>query len=189
MGPVIPHLSSWLLVIAAGVNSCIGNLLLKQSQCTRNADGLVGLLSSPWFVGGLVFYGVNVILFAKALEHLPMSSAYSVLASVAFALVAGPATRSLPCDEHNPEQQSIAIHECRSVISERDAGITDRDVAEGSLSLFVSDCRYRIKALWSHGDDFCLWYKRLLSQRFQGRPRARSTGGWGDQITAAAART
>ncbi len=86
---MIPHLSSWLLVIAAGVNSCIGNLLLKQSQCTRNADGLVGLLSSPWFVGGLAFYGVNVILFAKALEYLPVSRAYPVLAGVAFALVAG----------------------------------------------------------------------------------------------------
>lgn len=86
---MIPHLSSWLLVIAAGVNSCIGNLLLKQSQRTGGTNGLVGLLVSPWFLAGLTFYGVNVILFAKALENLPVSRAYPVLAGVGFALVAG----------------------------------------------------------------------------------------------------
>lgn len=89
MGAVIPHLSSWLLVIAAGVNSCIGNLLLKQSQRTGSTEGLAGLLFSPWFIAGLAFYGVNVILFAKALENLPVSRAYPVLAGVGFALVAG----------------------------------------------------------------------------------------------------
>lgn len=78
---------SWLLVLAAGVNSCIGNLLLKQSRLAAREGGLVELLFSPWFLGGLAFYGINVILFAKALDHLPVSSAYPVLAGAGFALL------------------------------------------------------------------------------------------------------
>lgn len=78
---------SWLLVLAAGVNSCIGNLLLKQSRVAATDGGLAALLFSPWFIGGLAFYGINVILFAKALDNLPVSAAYPVLAAVGFALL------------------------------------------------------------------------------------------------------
>lgn len=78
---------SWMLVLAAGVNSCIGNLLLKQSRLANHESGLGALLFSPWFIGGLAFYGINVILFAKALDHLPVSSAYPVLACAGFALL------------------------------------------------------------------------------------------------------
>jgi len=80
----------WILVLAAGVNSCIGNLMLKQSRIVAQAAGDAGLLTlllSPWFLGGLAFYGVNVILFAKALDKLPVAAAYPVLAGVGFALL------------------------------------------------------------------------------------------------------
>ena len=78
---------SWLLVLSAGVNSCIGNVLLKQSRLVAKDGGLVELMFSPWFLGGLAFYGINVILFAKALDHLPVSAAYPVLAGAGFALL------------------------------------------------------------------------------------------------------
>ena len=42
---------------------------------------------SLWFIGGLLFYIVNVVLFAKALDRLPVSIAYPVLAGVGFALL------------------------------------------------------------------------------------------------------
>lgn len=80
-------LVSWGLVLAAGLNSCIGNLLLKRSRLEPQ-DGLILQLISPWFVGGLFFYGINVVLFAKSLDHLPVSRAYPVLAGFGFMLVA-----------------------------------------------------------------------------------------------------
>lgn len=80
---------AWTLVIVAGVNSCIGNLLLKQAQQGCCASGTFRLVLCPWFIAGLAFYGINVLLFAKALEALPVSRAYPVLSGVAFSLVAG----------------------------------------------------------------------------------------------------
>jgi multidrug transporter EmrE-like cation transporter len=78
---------AWSLVLLAGINSCIGNLLLKKSRLVATDGGLFALLLSPWFLGGLFFYGINVILFAKALERLPVSQAYPVLAGSGFALL------------------------------------------------------------------------------------------------------
>lgn len=77
----------WSLIFVAGVNSCIGNLLLKRSRLGTSDSSLVSLLLSPWFISGLVFYAINVVLFAKALDKLPVSLAYPVLAGVGFALI------------------------------------------------------------------------------------------------------
>ncbi|NEO84357.1 MAG: EamA family transporter [Spirulina sp. SIO3F2] len=78
----------WLLVILAGLNNCLGSLLLKQSRLVATDNSLASLLFSPWFIGGLCVYGINVVLFAKALEKLPVSAAYPVLAGLGFALIA-----------------------------------------------------------------------------------------------------
>ncbi|MDB6055276.1 MAG: small multidrug resistance family protein [Verrucomicrobiales bacterium] len=86
MNPLSSAKIAWLLVLAAGVNSCAGNLMLKRSRL-HHSGSFVTLLSSPWFMGGLLFYGVNVLLFAKALEKLPVSQAYPVLAGFGFALL------------------------------------------------------------------------------------------------------
>jgi multidrug transporter EmrE-like cation transporter len=80
--------SARILVVAAGINTCIGNLLLKRSRLEATDPGIVSLLLSPWFISGLVFYGINVILFAKALDKLPVSAAYPVLAGMGFGLIA-----------------------------------------------------------------------------------------------------
>jgi len=80
--------TAWLLVLVAGINSCIGNLLLKQSRLvTPKGSGLLNMFLSPWFIGGLVFYGINVVLFAKALDKLPVSVAYPALAGSGFAML------------------------------------------------------------------------------------------------------
>jgi multidrug transporter EmrE-like cation transporter len=81
-------LNAWLLILAAGVNSMIGNVLLKQSRLAGPSATFVDQVRSPWFIGGLVFYGINVVLFAKALDRLPVSAAYPVLAACGFALLA-----------------------------------------------------------------------------------------------------
>jgi multidrug transporter EmrE-like cation transporter len=85
-----PRLIGWTLVLVAAVLNGGGSLLLKQSRirAAELADHSIGgLLFSPWFLGGLACYGINVILFAKALEKLPVSVAYPVLAGASLALI------------------------------------------------------------------------------------------------------
>ncbi|WP_085027671.1 DMT family transporter [Ensifer aridi] len=77
-----------VLVLAAGLNSCIGNMLLKWSRASLPADaGLADKLFSMGFIGGLAFYGVNVVLFAKALDSMEVSIAYPILAGSGFAML------------------------------------------------------------------------------------------------------
>ena len=77
---------AWFLVLLAGVNSTIGNLMLKQSRSVPSDTFLCSLLD-PWFIGGLFFYGLNVVLFAKSLDYLPVSIAYPVLSGSGFILL------------------------------------------------------------------------------------------------------
>ncbi len=80
--------NTWSFVFAASINTCIGNLLLKRSRLEAPDPGLVSLLLSPWFISGLVFYSINVVLFGKALDKLPVSTAYPVFAGLGFGLIA-----------------------------------------------------------------------------------------------------
>ncbi len=78
-----------MFVLAAGVKSCIGNLLLKWSRTSAPPDATtLAKLLSPGFVGGMAFYAVNVVLFAKALDEMEVSVAYPILAGAGFALLA-----------------------------------------------------------------------------------------------------
>jgi len=78
-----------ILVLAAGLNSCIGNILLKWSSASVPSDArLVDKFLSIGFIGGLAFYGINVVLFAKALDSMEVSVAYPILAGSGFAMLA-----------------------------------------------------------------------------------------------------
>lgn len=79
---------AWSLVLAAGVNTCIANLLLKRSRIEAIDSSLLSLLLSPWMISALIFFGINVVLFTKALDKLPVSAAYPVLAGLGFSLLA-----------------------------------------------------------------------------------------------------
>ena len=79
---------SWSLVLIAAINSGIGNLLLKKSRIEAADPGLLTLLLSPWFMAAILVYGINLIVFAKALDSLPVSVAYPVFAAIGFSLVA-----------------------------------------------------------------------------------------------------
>jgi multidrug transporter EmrE-like cation transporter len=77
------------LVLLAGVNSCIGNLALKYSRTLAAPDaGFIEKMLNIYFVGGMAFYAINVLLFAKALDSAPVSIAYPILASASFAILA-----------------------------------------------------------------------------------------------------
>jgi len=76
-------LFAWLLIFLASINSAIGNLLLKKSRESQNISFLDSLYDL-WFISGIFFYAINVLLFVKALEFLPVSIAYPALAGLGF---------------------------------------------------------------------------------------------------------
>lgn len=84
MIPGINSSSAWLLVAAAGLLSTFGNLCLKKASVVSSGTNFIGMIFQPWFIGGMFFYGMNVILFATALQHLAVSKAYPVLAAIGF---------------------------------------------------------------------------------------------------------
>lgn len=75
---------AWLFVVAAGLLSTVGNLCLKKASVVSSGMNFIGLIFQPYFIGGMFFYGVNVILFATALQYLAVSKAYPVLAAIGF---------------------------------------------------------------------------------------------------------
>ena len=76
--------SAWVFVVVAGLLSTFGNLCLKKASVISDGAGLIGMMFQPYFIGGLFFYGLNVILFSKALQYLDVSKAYPVLAAIGF---------------------------------------------------------------------------------------------------------
>jgi multidrug transporter EmrE-like cation transporter len=82
------NLNAWSLLFIAAFNNSLGSLFLKKSRLAASDPSLLSLLFSPWFIAGLCIYGINVVLFAKALEKLPVSQAYPVFAGLGFGLIA-----------------------------------------------------------------------------------------------------
>ncbi len=81
------NLTAWGLLFIAAMNNSLGSLLLKKSRLVASDPGLLTLLFSPWFLAGLSVYGINLVLFTKALEKLPLSQAYPVFAGLGFGLI------------------------------------------------------------------------------------------------------
>lgn len=75
---------AWLFIAVAGLLSTFGNLCLKKASVAASGMNFIGMIFQPWFIGGMVFYGMNVILFATALQHIAVSKAYPVLAAIGF---------------------------------------------------------------------------------------------------------
>lgn len=74
----------WLfLLVAALLNAC-ANLLLKRSSI--GTEGL-GQYLSVFFLVGIALFGLNVVIYAKALQGIPVAFAYPVLVGLGFILV------------------------------------------------------------------------------------------------------
>ena len=81
---MFPHWQAWTLMVAAALNTALANVFIKESRIRDHAPGLAGMLFSPLFIVGLVFFGFSLLLSTKALETLPVSLAYPVQAGSAF---------------------------------------------------------------------------------------------------------
>ncbi|MER9632430.1 SMR family transporter [Mesorhizobium sp. M0296] len=79
---------SLIQVLLAGVNSAIGSILLKWSRTSLPVDaGRADEFLSMGFIGGVIFYGINVVLYAKTLDSMEVSIAYPIVAGSGFAMV------------------------------------------------------------------------------------------------------
>ncbi|HEY6528101.1 MAG TPA: SMR family transporter [Cellvibrionaceae bacterium] len=76
--------TAWIFIVIAGLFSTAGNLCLKKASTVAIDMNFIGMIFQPYFIGGLFFYGLNVILFVSALRHLDVSKAYPVLAAIGF---------------------------------------------------------------------------------------------------------
>ncbi|TNE63840.1 MAG: QacE family quaternary ammonium compound efflux SMR transporter [Alphaproteobacteria bacterium] len=77
-----------LYVLLAAVNSTVGNVLLKLSRRSLAPDaGFLTEVMSPFFIGAIGFYAINVFLFARALDHMPVNVGYPILAASGFTLL------------------------------------------------------------------------------------------------------
>ena len=75
---------SWSFVIVAGLNSTFGNMLLKKGSYLEQGGNFPERIFNVWFLSGIIFYMVNVLLFYHSLRVLPVSLAYPVLAGTGF---------------------------------------------------------------------------------------------------------
>ena len=79
----------YMLLVLAAIFSTLGNLTLKMSK-TENLAFLPEWLSHlrPLFFLAVVFYILNLLVFSKSLEFLPVNIAYPMLASLGFVFLA-----------------------------------------------------------------------------------------------------
>jgi multidrug transporter EmrE-like cation transporter len=76
----------WLLLVAAILLNSVANILLKKFSSTVVVASPLDYLN-PWFIAGLACFGINVLLYAKALEALPLGIAYPVLVGLSVLIV------------------------------------------------------------------------------------------------------
>ncbi|WP_016873302.1 DMT family transporter [Chlorogloeopsis fritschii PCC 9212] len=65
----------WLFMAGSACCNSAGSILLKQSRLVAVNSSFLETLLSPWFLSALVIYSTGLLLFAKALDRLPVSTA------------------------------------------------------------------------------------------------------------------
>jgi small multidrug resistance pump len=81
-------MSPWLLLSIAALVNSVASILLKQARVVAEGSAIWLMIYSPWFLAACFCYVLNVFLFAKALDFLPVSLVYPTYAGAGFALIA-----------------------------------------------------------------------------------------------------
>jgi len=81
--------STLILVLLAALCSTVGNILLKASSMYVPAGApFYAKFFSLFFIGAVVFYVMNLGFFSRALDSMPVSVGYPILATSGFAMLA-----------------------------------------------------------------------------------------------------
>lgn len=81
-------MNAWMIVFLAAFVNSVAGMLLKQSRVVADGSAVWLLIFSPWFIAACFCYLGNIFLFAKSLDHLPVSLVYPAYAGAGFALIA-----------------------------------------------------------------------------------------------------
>jgi multidrug transporter EmrE-like cation transporter len=83
------NLEAFILLILAAFFSTVGNLILKISK-TAELDFLPYWLVElrPLFFLAVVCYMLNLLIFSRVLQYLPVNISYPILASLGFIMLA-----------------------------------------------------------------------------------------------------
>jgi multidrug transporter EmrE-like cation transporter len=76
----------WFLMAVSACCNSAGSILLKRSRLVAVNSSFLETLLSPWFLAALIIYSVGLLLFAKALDHFPVSIAVPFSTGVGFIL-------------------------------------------------------------------------------------------------------
>lgn len=77
----------WLALICAILFNTAGNFFIKHFSLTSDVQNPLSYLN-PWFILGIVFFGVNVFFYSWALKDIPLVVAYPILIGISICLVA-----------------------------------------------------------------------------------------------------
>lgn len=77
---------AFLFLVLAGVNSTVGNMLLKKGAM-HDGINIFYFSVNLYMVSGIFFYAVNVLLFSLALKSIPVSIGYPILAALGSVLL------------------------------------------------------------------------------------------------------
>jgi multidrug transporter EmrE-like cation transporter len=83
-----PVVKAWSIIAVAACLNTLAGVLLKQSRMHAEGGPIWLAIYSPWFLAAGVCYVANVFLFAKALDHMPLSLVYPAFAGLGFAMIA-----------------------------------------------------------------------------------------------------
>jgi len=81
-----------LLVVLSALLTAAANLMLRHGLLavgglSLKAAGVARLLSQPWFVSGVIAYGLAAVAWFRVLSVAEVSGAYPVLVGMTFCLV------------------------------------------------------------------------------------------------------
>lgn len=77
----------WLLVAISACCNCTGTLLLKQSRLMASHSGFLAAIVSPWLLAALMVYSTGLLMFATALNRLPVSAIVPFSTGLGFILI------------------------------------------------------------------------------------------------------
>ncbi len=72
-------MSGWFFLLSAAALNAGANLALKRYALDQQL---------PWFIAGVGLFGMNLLLYTRAIRSLELSIAYPILVAVTVALVA-----------------------------------------------------------------------------------------------------
>ncbi len=89
-----------LLLIIALILNAAANLLMKHAANRAEAAttagtaaagfaGLANTYLNPYFVGGILCFGLNVLIYTQALKKIPISIAYPLMVSLGYLIILG----------------------------------------------------------------------------------------------------